>query len=66
VRATLNGSSISPVEIDVQALFPEAQFRRIRGDQDPVHNSGEPAPQVVLGFRDGIFLQRNPSSKPKI
>jgi hypothetical protein len=58
----VNGSSVSPVEIDVPTLFPGAAFSRLRGTQDPVHNNGELAKQVTLGVRDGIFLQRNPAS----
>lgn len=61
----VNGSSVSPVEIDVPTLFPGAAFSRLKGTQDPVHNNGEPAKQVMLGVRDGIFLQRNQAPQDK-
>jgi hypothetical protein len=60
----VNGSSVSPVDIDMQALFPKARFSRLSGTQDPTHNNGEPAIRVVLEARDGIFLQRGPSLNP--
>jgi hypothetical protein len=53
-----NGSAFSDAVIDVPALFPGAQFKRILGKQDPIHNSGEPAETVTLQASDGIFLER--------
>jgi hypothetical protein len=55
----LNGSATTPFNFDLGTLFPGETYRRIRGHQDPVHNSGELviAP-LTLNPRDGIMLQR--------
>ena len=55
----LNGSATTPFNFDFGTLFPGETYRRIRGHQDPAHNSGELviAP-LTLNPRDGIMLQR--------
>jgi hypothetical protein len=53
-----NGSAFSDAVIDVPALFPGAQFKRILGKQDPVYNNGQPAGLITLKQSDGIFLER--------
>jgi hypothetical protein len=54
----LNGSAFSDAVIDLPALFPDAQFKRINGTQDPIHNNGEAAGPITLNPGDGIFLER--------
>ncbi|MFV1963947.1 MAG: hypothetical protein ACC628_00880 [Pirellulaceae bacterium] len=55
--ALLNGSANAPHEFDLQTLFPSETYRRIRGRQDPKHNSGEIATgPIALGPRDGMLL----------
>ncbi|AKJ64593.1 hypothetical protein [Kiritimatiella glycovorans] len=54
----LNGSVFSEAVVDLRKLFPDAAFRRIRGTQDPVHNSGKPARVVTISASDGLFLER--------
>jgi hypothetical protein len=55
----LNGSAATPHVFDLSELFSGEAYRRIRGRQDPKHNSGElvDAP-VTLGPRDGVMLRR--------
>lgn len=53
-----NGSAFSDAVIDVPSLFPGAQFKRILGKQDPIHNNGEAVGTITLKQGDGIFLER--------
>ncbi|NQU41991.1 hypothetical protein HQ520_01810, partial [bacterium] len=43
----LNGSHFSPVDFPVKELFPDGAFRRLKGEQDPSHNNGEPVGDVL-------------------
>ena len=55
----LNSSAITPFAFDLNTLFPGKPCRRIRGKQDPVHNSGESTgDELTLGPRNGILLRR--------
>lgn len=57
--ALLNGSATSPFLFDLSKLTPGESYRRIDGDQDPVHNSGKPVDAPLsLGPRDGILLRQ--------
>ena len=58
--ALLNGSGNLPHTFDFKNLFPGESYARIKGKQDPTHNSGKPVEsKLVLGPRDGILLKRN-------
>jgi hypothetical protein len=55
----LNGSATSDMTFDITELFPGESYRRVKGTQDPEHNSGEPVGKTLtLSARDGIFLVR--------
>jgi hypothetical protein len=55
--ALLNGSAKSEFTFPLGTLLPDQSYRRIKGVQDPEHNSGEPVgAQLTLGPRDGILL----------
>ena len=43
----LNGSSVSPYAFDLAKLFPGEALCRLRGRQDPNHNSGEMMPELI-------------------
>ena len=56
----LNGSGNTPFTFDFESLFSGESYARIKGEQDPIHNSGKPVEgELVLGPRDGILLKRN-------
>ncbi len=57
--ALLNGSAMTPYTFELDRLVPGEAYRRIRGGQDPTHNSGERVGgSLTLGPRDGILLKR--------
>lgn len=60
----LNGSATTPYVFDLKTLVPREAYQRIRGNQDPEHNSGEMVGgSLTLAPRDGIFLRRVPTTK---
>ncbi len=57
--ALLNGSASTPYTFELAKLTPGEAYRRIRGEQDQKHNSGERVGgSLTLAPRDGILLKR--------
>jgi hypothetical protein len=58
--AIVNPKGNGTKTIDLAALFPGENYRRIAGTQDSATNNGEPVTSVTLDERNGLILVKVP------